>query len=148
VRATDASARAVARGHGTMPALAVIREVWVEDDPRRAAWVRGRYQELWHHYAAIANAESPYRTEASARKLTVGEVPPGGDLTTQDPEELADIAIIGSADEVVERLTQFLDLGVECLVFHIRIGGIPTAALRDNLEALATHVVPLLRKGV
>jgi alkanesulfonate monooxygenase SsuD/methylene tetrahydromethanopterin reductase-like flavin-dependent oxidoreductase (luciferase family) len=137
----------VAEGRGTMPELAVIREVWVEDDPRRAAWVRGRYQELWHHYAAIANAESPYRTSASARKLTVAEVSPGGGVTTQDPEELADIAIIGSAGEVVERLTEFLEAGARRLVFHIRIGGMPTAALRENLEALATQVVPRLKEA-
>jgi alkanesulfonate monooxygenase SsuD/methylene tetrahydromethanopterin reductase-like flavin-dependent oxidoreductase (luciferase family) len=134
-------------GNGTMPRLGVIREVWVEDDPGRARWFRRRYEELWHHYAGIANADSPFQTDATARKVTVEDTGTGPGAT-QDPMELADMAIIGSADEVIDRLWEFIDAGADTLVFHVRVGGMPTAALRENLRRLATAVIPSGRKVV
>jgi len=135
----------LAAGNGTMPKLGVIREVWVEEDPVRARWFRRRYAELWHHYAGIANAESPFQTVATSAKVDVKETGTGPGITTQDPMDIADMAIIGPPDEVAERLWEFVDAGAEALVFHVRVGGMPTAALQENLRRLATEVIPSIR---
>jgi len=146
VRTRDRLAEeAEAQGLPEIPRFGVIREVWVEPNARRAAWFRRRYEELWHHYAGIAFAEANAE-ERAAPKLSVEDDGIMAGITSHDPADLAAKAIIGDTDGVAEQLAPCVEAGLDPIVFHVRIGGMPTAALCENMAALAEGVMPALRQ--
>lgn len=70
--------------------------------------------------------------------------------TTQlDPAAPVDscgqVALCGSADEVVQQVRKYVDIGVTHLQFRICLGDMPTDAVLECLHLLGTIVIPAFR---
>ena len=113
------------------PRFGVMREVWVEDDPRRLEWIKARLFEMWRHYSNFwvtdPIAEQPRREELA--------------------EQMSRTALFGSPAEVTDRLAGLVEAGVDTLALRVRFDGVSGPALHRCLERLAGEVLPDLRKA-
>lgn len=58
--------------------------------------------------------------------------------------ELAGLAVVGTPDHCVERISQFREAGVTHLLCFIGAGALPTEVVRESLECIASEVLPRL----
>ena len=113
------------------PRCGVLREVWVEDDPRRLEWIRARLYEMWRHYSNFW-VDDPVAEQGRREELA---------------EQMSRTAVFGSSSEVTDRLGALVEAGVDTLALRVRFDGISGPAFDRCLERLATEVLPQLRKA-
>jgi alkanesulfonate monooxygenase SsuD/methylene tetrahydromethanopterin reductase-like flavin-dependent oxidoreductase (luciferase family) len=131
----------VARG-GSRPRVIVFRDLWVDRDPRRIEWVRGRLLEMWRNYG-IAWVDDP--------SFSGGMAPAEGfEARLAQREELAHgtsrLFISGSPGEVVDQLGPIVEAGADGFAFRIRFDGVGGPELERCMEQLAREVVPQLQR--
>jgi alkanesulfonate monooxygenase SsuD/methylene tetrahydromethanopterin reductase-like flavin-dependent oxidoreductase (luciferase family) len=126
---------------GSRPRLVVFRDVWVDRDPRRIEWVRGRLLEMWRNYG-VAWIDDP-----SFRGLSPAD---GPEARLAQREELAHgtsrLFISGSPAEVVDQLGPIVDAGADGFAFRIRFDGVGGPDLERCMEQLGLEVVPQLQR--
>lgn len=113
------------------PRFGVMREVWVEDDPRRLEWIQARLYEMWRHYSNFWVAD-PVAEQSRREELA---------------EQMSRTALFGSPAEVTDRLWALVEAGVDTLALRVRFDGVSGPALDRCLERLATEVLPELRNA-
>jgi alkanesulfonate monooxygenase SsuD/methylene tetrahydromethanopterin reductase-like flavin-dependent oxidoreductase (luciferase family) len=113
---------------GPAPRFGIMRETWVDTDPKMVDWARGRLKEMWRHYS-IFWVDDPVE-EREKRDLLA--------------EQTAGQALFGSPDEVVERLGRLLEAGADTIALRVRFDGVTGTALNRCLELLVTEVLPQL----
>jgi alkanesulfonate monooxygenase SsuD/methylene tetrahydromethanopterin reductase-like flavin-dependent oxidoreductase (luciferase family) len=123
-----------AHGHEHEPEIGAGWHLWVGADSRaaRATWEpRYRaYHEWMQQLLAVVNPEVPAH---QARPFDFGW------LTTTGP------AIVGSPDEVVDRIGRLSDrLGVTTHLVYMDMGGVPDAELADAIDLMGDKVLPQL----
>ncbi len=116
---------------GPPPRFGIMREAWVDTDPKMIEWARGRLNEMWRHYSIFwfddPEAQRQARDELAAR--TAGQ------------------ALFGTPDEVVERLGRLIEAGADTIALRVRFDGVTGTALDRCLELLTTEVLPQLGVG-
>lgn len=117
-------------------AIGVLRDLWIEPDPARARRFR-------------ADFARHFREEAGSWWVLKGTP------AFQAPERLerqigriVDSALIGSPEEVAERLAALLDAGAEHLTLRVNFDMVGQAELRDQLHRIAETLPPLLAGAV
>jgi alkanesulfonate monooxygenase SsuD/methylene tetrahydromethanopterin reductase-like flavin-dependent oxidoreductase (luciferase family) len=113
------------------PRFGVLREVWLEDDPRRLEWIRARLYEMWRHYSNFWVTDP--LSEQERREVLA--------------EQMSRTALFGSPAEVTDRLGALIEAGVDTLALRVRFDGVSGPALERCLERLAGEVLPHLRKA-
>jgi alkanesulfonate monooxygenase SsuD/methylene tetrahydromethanopterin reductase-like flavin-dependent oxidoreductase (luciferase family) len=114
---------------GSVPRFGVAREVWVDENPRRLEWARGRLFEMWRHYSNFW-VDDPIRQQARREQLAA---------------RMAGLAIFGPPEEVAESLISLVEVGVDTLCLRVRFDGVGGDAVERCLDLLATKVVPSVR---
>ncbi|MGH9038251.1 MAG: LLM class flavin-dependent oxidoreductase, partial [Acidimicrobiia bacterium] len=114
---------------GRTPRFGVMREVWVDDNPRRLEWVRGRLFEMWRHYSNFW-VDDPVAERSRREELAA---------------QMARLAVFGPPEEVAGELAGLVAAGVDTLALRVRFDGVGGDALERCLELLADKVVPTLR---
>ncbi len=116
-------------GSGT---IGIMRDVWIEEDAARAARAQER---LVAHYLEEAGAWW-------VLKGTVGFLNPE-QLQRQQTRILA-AAIVGTPEQVAERLRADVDVGVELHCLRINYDFTSQSELREQLHRIADEVAPLV----
>jgi alkanesulfonate monooxygenase SsuD/methylene tetrahydromethanopterin reductase-like flavin-dependent oxidoreductase (luciferase family) len=116
-------------GRGT---VGVLRDVWIEPDPRRAALVR---EKLRRHY----------REEAGAWWVLKGH------LGFAQPEymerqlaRVADAALVGTVEEVASGLGALFEAGADLVVVRLEFDFVTQDELHEQLARVAEDVAPAL----
>lgn len=153
--APRALARAASRGHGLLlpqtlfeselircrdsyrelggtGRVGILRDVWIESDPRRVKAARGR---VVGHYVEEAGSWWSLKGQ-------VGFSNPAA--LAQQERRLGSTAIIGAPDEVAERLRADLAAGVEMHVLRLCYDVESQAQVHEQIERIAREVAPLL----
>ncbi|MCU1397724.1 MAG: hypothetical protein JWN62_833 [Acidimicrobiales bacterium] len=135
--------------------LLVMRDVWVDRDPRFLEWIRGRMTESWRHYSLFFVSGSPPSSDAAWQEGHKGELGQSGqtwwdapDLDSRDEmaEATAAGALLGSPEQVVDALAPLVNSGViDGYIFRIQFGGIGPDHIERCMGLLAEEVVPVLR---
>ena len=116
---------------GVMPQVGVIKEVWIEDDKRRLDEARERLKSMWRHYSMFwVNGEG---NREDQREALV--------------EGITGKAIMGSSQHVLDELVAYVEAGAETLACRVRYDSTDSGRVLENIERLATEVVPHLRKA-
>ncbi len=117
---------------GRPPRIAVLRDVWLEDDDRRAATFRAR---LRRHYAEEVG---------SWWKLgeATGFAAPAAVEEQLDRMERS--AVVGSVEAVLEALMPWIELGAELVVARVNFDFVEQGALHERMARLAENVMPAL----
>jgi alkanesulfonate monooxygenase SsuD/methylene tetrahydromethanopterin reductase-like flavin-dependent oxidoreductase (luciferase family) len=127
---------------GSRPQVIVFRDVWVDRDPRRIEWVRGRLLEMWRNYG-IAWVDDP----SFHGGMALAE---GQEARLAQREQLAQgtsrFFVSGSPAEVVDELGRIVDAGADGFAFRIRFDGVGGPDLERCMEQLGHEVVPQLRR--
>jgi alkanesulfonate monooxygenase SsuD/methylene tetrahydromethanopterin reductase-like flavin-dependent oxidoreductase (luciferase family) len=129
----------------------VIIDTWVEDDPRRVAWLKARHNEMWRDYGVNwvalshqlhglvdrhgfegAPAQRDFSTRMAAREKIVND--------------MSSTLVIGSSSEVVEQIGPLVEAGIDGVAFRTRFDGIGGEQLERCAERIATEVIPQLRR--
>jgi alkanesulfonate monooxygenase SsuD/methylene tetrahydromethanopterin reductase-like flavin-dependent oxidoreductase (luciferase family) len=118
-------------GGDRLARFGVLREVWVEDDPRRLEWIRARLYEMWRHYSNFW-VDDPVTEQSRREELA---------------EQMSRTAVFGSPAEVTDRLGALIEAGVDTLALRVRFDGVSGPAFDRCLERLAGEVLPHLRKA-
>jgi alkanesulfonate monooxygenase SsuD/methylene tetrahydromethanopterin reductase-like flavin-dependent oxidoreductase (luciferase family) len=128
------------RHPGRAPRALAIFDVWVEDDARRARWVRGRLRESWRVYT------TNWLDDPEPRGYEVANGPAArAALRERMLDDAAGGAIVGSPADVLDALMPFVEAGLEGIAFRIRFDGIGGRDLERCAERIAGEVVPRLR---
>lgn len=120
------------RSLGGTGVIGIMRDTWVEPDPKRAARARER---IAAHYLEEAGAWW-------VLKGTVGFENPE-QLARQSARTLA-AAPVGSAEKVAERLRADIAAGVEIFALRLAYDFCSQAELREQIRRVAEEVAPLL----
>jgi alkanesulfonate monooxygenase SsuD/methylene tetrahydromethanopterin reductase-like flavin-dependent oxidoreductase (luciferase family) len=114
---------------GVRPQIGVVKEVWIEDDPRRLDEARERLKSMWRHYSTywIDGADD----RDSRREQVVGGI--------------AGKAVMGSPAQVLDELARLVEAGASTVACRIRYDSTDTARVTENMERLAADVLPYLR---
>lgn len=120
------------------PRAAMIRDIWVDDNPRRLEWIRHRMREPWRFYAVDV---------AGAAGEAVGAA--AGD--NQDFEKNIDAFMqhttLGDPAQALDELAPIVrDGGLDALILRVRFDGIEPREVRRCLELIADCVVPELKR--
>lgn len=120
------------------PRAGMIRDVWVDDNPRRLEWIRHRMREPWRFYAVDV--------EGAAGKAVADSAGHNLDFE-KNIDAFMEHATLGDPQQVLEELAPMVqDGGLDVLVLRIRFDGIEPREVRRCLELMADKVVPELRK--
>jgi alkanesulfonate monooxygenase SsuD/methylene tetrahydromethanopterin reductase-like flavin-dependent oxidoreductase (luciferase family) len=122
----------VAAAGGPTPRLGVMRECWVDTDPRMVDWARGRLIEMWRHYSNFW-VDDPVAQRARRDELA---------------EQMGGQSLFGSPDEVVDRLGRLIEAGADTVALRVRFDGVSGGALRRCLRLIAERVLPQLARPV
>jgi alkanesulfonate monooxygenase SsuD/methylene tetrahydromethanopterin reductase-like flavin-dependent oxidoreductase (luciferase family) len=106
----------------------IMRETWVDTDPRMVDWARGRLTEMWRHYSNFG-VDDPVAERDRRDELA---------------EQMSGQALFGSPAEVVDRLGRLIEAGVDTVALRVRFDGVTGPALRRCLDLLVTEVLPQL----
>lgn len=117
--------------------IATIRDVWVDGDPVRLDWVRGRMAEMWRFYARFDDAE--------VKSHHIHGETPSDDVEANIPAMMA-YGTLGTPDDVFEELARIVETGIDELILRVRFDGIDADLVEKQLRVLAEEVVPELRK--
>lgn len=110
------------------PRFGVMRECWVDTDPRMVKWASGRLVEMWRHYSNFW-VDDPVAHRARRDELA---------------EQMGRQALFGTPDEVVDRLGRLIAAGADTVALRVRFDGVSGAALRRCLRLLTEKVLPQL----
>jgi alkanesulfonate monooxygenase SsuD/methylene tetrahydromethanopterin reductase-like flavin-dependent oxidoreductase (luciferase family) len=113
--------------------IGVIKEVWIEDDPRRLAEARERLRSMWRHYSTYWVDGSPDDPDRAARREQVV-----GGITGK--------AVLGSAEQVLDELAALVEAGAGTVACRVRFDSTESGRVLDVMERLAAHVLPELRQ--
>jgi alkanesulfonate monooxygenase SsuD/methylene tetrahydromethanopterin reductase-like flavin-dependent oxidoreductase (luciferase family) len=119
------------RGAGWSATAGAMRDLWIEDDPGRAAEMRRRL-------------EQGFTEEAGWWVLQGQRAFDAPELLDRQLHRVSDAALIGSADEVAEGLRALLHAGVEFLCLRINIDIAGHAELREQMRRVAAELPPRL----
>src|SRR5262249_26958132 len=122
------------------PRIGVVREVWVSRDERRLAWARRRVTEMWRHYAAWIGADESQSPAAAPDTRAETHWLAARDALAN---KLAATAVVGRPEEVVDSLAPLVEDGADMLTLRAAFDGVGGRELDENLELLATDVVPV-----
>lgn len=111
------------------PRSSIMREVWATDGADDGSEVRGRLHELWLDYGSHW-VENPRENDAARQKLAA---------------ERVGTAVIGSPDDVVERLAPAVRAGVDQVLLKINFQGADGDAVDGQIRLLAATVLPALK---
>lgn len=114
---------------GVEPGIGVIKEVWIEDDPARRAEARERLKSMWRHYSTYWVDGAEDRDER--REQVVAGI--------------AGKAVMGTAEQVLDELAGLVEAGARTVACRIRWDSTDSARVVENIERLATEVLPHLR---
>jgi len=115
--------------------VGVMRDVWVEPDPARAA-------------AFAAAMVRHYREEAGAWWVLRGEVGfSAPDHLDRQMDRVRDCALIGAPEHVAAGLTELFAQGVDLIVLRLVFDFVSPDDLREQLARVAAEVAPLLPAG-
>jgi alkanesulfonate monooxygenase SsuD/methylene tetrahydromethanopterin reductase-like flavin-dependent oxidoreductase (luciferase family) len=128
-RAVDTYAASFVPRHDVDGHIGVIKEVWIEDDPRRLAEARERLKSMWRHYATFWVDDDDDRVAKRDEPV----------------EGLARKSIMGSSAQVLDELAALVDAGARSLHCRIRFDGSESSRVREVLERVAAEVMPQLR---
>ena len=130
----EESFRAEGKDPTGMP-LGVLRFVCVSDDPA----VRRRYVDGARFQKRLALALRQ-RREVMVDDYMVEEMEAPGEATL---DEIAQNIVVGTADQVAERLCAEIELyGPSHMNCYFAVGDMPNAAVKSSIEQFATRVVP------
>jgi alkanesulfonate monooxygenase SsuD/methylene tetrahydromethanopterin reductase-like flavin-dependent oxidoreductase (luciferase family) len=140
-------ARAVYERHwqprpGQPPRIVDFRDTWVDTDPRRIAWVKGRLLEMWRNYAVNWIDIPGYQGMELSDDVDTRR----GQLATMAERTSASF-VAGSPAQVVDTLAPLVEAGVDGFAFRVRFDGVGGPDLRRSLELLASDVVPQLQRA-
>lgn len=110
------------------PRFGVMRETWVDPDPARVRWARGRLNEMWRHYSNFW-VDDPMAQRARRDELAA---------------QMAGQALFGSPAEVVDRLGRLIEAGADTVALRVRFDGVPAVEVRHCLDHLVEKVLPQL----
>ena len=118
-----------------------FRDTWVDSDPRRIGWVKGRLLEMWRNYAVnwidIPGYQGlEWSDDLDTRRRQVGTM----------AERVSTSFVVGSPAEVIDTLGPLVEAGVDGFAFRVRFDGVGGPDLRRSLELLASEVVPQLQR--
>lgn len=111
------------------PQIGVVKEVWIEDDPRRLDEARERLKSMWRHY-------STYWIDGEQDR---------DDRREQVVAGIAGKAVMGSAQQVLDELAGLVEAGASTVACRLRYDSTDTARVTENMERLAADVLPHLR---
>jgi alkanesulfonate monooxygenase SsuD/methylene tetrahydromethanopterin reductase-like flavin-dependent oxidoreductase (luciferase family) len=126
---------------GQPPRIVDFRDVWVDRDPRRVEWIRGRLLEMWRNYA-VNWVDIPgyqglqWSPDTATRRRQVDEL----------AVKVGASFVAGSPAQVVDALGPLVEAGVDGFAFRVRFDGVGGPDLRRCLESLASEVVPQLQR--
>lgn len=127
--------------HGQKPRMVVFLDVWVERDPRRIEWIKGRLLEMWRNYAINWIDDPSFQGMKPAQ---------GYQAQLAQREAMAHRScnsfVVGTPSEVVDRLAPFVEAGADGFAFRIRFDGVGGPDLEQSLRLLASEVVPQLQR--
>ena len=119
------------RARGWSATAGAMRDLWIEDDPGRAAEMRRRL-------------EQGFTEEAGWWVLQGRRAFDAPELLDRQLHRVSDAALIGSADEVAEGLRALLHAGVEFLCLRINIDIADHSELREQMRRVAAELPPRL----
>ena len=126
---------------GQKPRMVVFLDVWVERDPRRIEWIKGRLLEMWRNYAVNWIDDPGFQgmqpVEGYAAQLAQREAM---------AYRACNSFIVGTPSEVVDRLAPFVEAGTDGFAFRIRFDGVGGSDLEQSVRWLASEVVPQLQR--
>ena len=121
-----------------LPRAAVIRDIWVDENPRRRDWVRHRMREPWRFYAVDV---------AGAAGDAVGTAAGDEADFEKNIDAFMQHTTIAEPQQAVEDLLPVIrDGGLDAIVLRVRFDGIEPRKVRRCLELMADKVLPELRK--
>jgi alkanesulfonate monooxygenase SsuD/methylene tetrahydromethanopterin reductase-like flavin-dependent oxidoreductase (luciferase family) len=126
---------------GDPPRTAVFRDVWVDRDPRRVEWIRGRLLEMWRNYS-IQWSDDP----VSRGGTVIEEFPAKRAQRDAMAEATARRFVVGSPAQVVDELAEIVEAGADGFAFRVRFDGVGGPDLERCLDLLAGDVMPQLRR--
>jgi alkanesulfonate monooxygenase SsuD/methylene tetrahydromethanopterin reductase-like flavin-dependent oxidoreductase (luciferase family) len=123
------------------PRMVVFLDAWVERDPRRVEWIKGRLLEMWRNYAINWIDDPAFQ----------GMKPADGFSAQLAQRELmarrtSNSFVVGTPSEVVNQLAPYVTAGADGFAFRIRFDGVGGAELEQSMRLLATEVVPQLQR--
>lgn len=118
---------------GQTPRVGVCVPVWVSDDEEELKAARVREAETHRHYWF-----NSIRDEQGAASSSL-------DMSAAADEQRAALSGVGTPDEVAEKLSRFIEAGADTLVLWVQMPRTDGALLAEQLERLASEVVPKLR---
>ena len=120
------------------PRAAVIRDIWVDDNPRRREWVRARMREPWRFYAVdVAGAAGDAVGSAAGDKVDF----------EKNIDAFMEHTTIADPQQAVEELVPMIrEGGLDAIVLRVRFDGLEPREVRRCLELMANKVLPELRK--
>jgi alkanesulfonate monooxygenase SsuD/methylene tetrahydromethanopterin reductase-like flavin-dependent oxidoreductase (luciferase family) len=114
--------------------LGMLVDVWICPDEEFASRVRGR---LVLHYREYAGAWFRLRGELGFRRP---------DLLDKQSARTRDVAVVGTAAQVLDQLLQLRAAGTDTFVLQVR-ADLPAGPYRTAMRALAADVLPGLREA-
>ncbi|MCW3062985.1 MAG: hypothetical protein JWN32_157 [Solirubrobacterales bacterium] len=130
----DAIRRAVAtvRGHdGWTGTVGAMRDLWIEPDPVRARALRERFRRFFLEEAGWWVLKGRPAFEAP-------------DALDAQMDRIVGSALIGSPDEVAQRLRELLEAGAEFLCLRINFDMVEHAELQEQMHRVAEDLPQLL----
>jgi alkanesulfonate monooxygenase SsuD/methylene tetrahydromethanopterin reductase-like flavin-dependent oxidoreductase (luciferase family) len=116
--------------------VGVMRDVWVEPEPSRAA-------------AFEAAMLRHYREEAGAWWVLRGEVGfSAPEQLDRQMKRVSDCALIGPASKVAAGLAELFEAGADLVMLRLVFDFVDSARLRDQIARIAAEVAPLLPVAV
>jgi alkanesulfonate monooxygenase SsuD/methylene tetrahydromethanopterin reductase-like flavin-dependent oxidoreductase (luciferase family) len=126
---------------GNQPRIVDFRDTWVDTDPRRIAWVKGRLLEMWRNYAVNWIDIPGYQGIELSDNVDTRRT----QLATM-AERTSSSFVAGSPAEVVDTLAPLVEAGVDGFAFRVRFDGVGGPDLKRSLELLTADVVPQLQR--
>jgi len=123
------------------PRMTVFLDVWVECDPRRVEWIKGRLLEMWRNYAVNWIDDPTFQglkpAEGFAAQLAQREAM---------AHRACNSFVVGTPSEVFEKLVPFVEAGADGFAFRMRFDGVGGPDLERSMRLLADEVVPRLQR--
>lgn len=120
------------------PRVVVLREVWPENDPRVREWFYQRLRQSYQVYELFAEPDERVEDKPAFQVK--------GAKAESFLDHMASLAVIDSADKIVDHLGQLLEAGADGFAFRVRVDGTSHGQVITNFERIMASVMPQLRK--
>lgn len=129
--------------------VAAYTLVHISETPEQAEADR-LWESLWWWYKNLAE----FIVEWDMPHLSAAEVDEVFPLLRRqiegdfDPHEFsdADMIIVGTADECLEKIIRYEELGVDQLICYVQFGYLPHESIMRTIETLGTKILPVLQQ--